>query len=243
MSLDVAGIKNPGEVHLNPSPVELVEHAIRRGEAKLSSTGALVAETGKYSGRSPKDRFFVRQSPSAEKIDWGPRNQPFEREKFDALYDRVREHLGGKELFVIDGYIGADPQYRIKLRVVAELAWHALFAQQLFRRPSREELEDFEPEFLSLSSPTFEAVPERDGTRSDTFVGVDLERELVLIVGSGYAGEIKKSIFTSANYLFPEEGALGMHCSANLGDDDQVALFFGLSGTGKTTLSADPHDA
>jgi phosphoenolpyruvate carboxykinase (ATP) len=240
MSLDVAGVKNPAEVHLNPTPVELIEHAIRRGEAKLSNTGALVAETGKYTGRSPKDRFFVRQSPSAEKIDWGPRNQPFEREKFDALYDRVREHLSGKELFVIDGYIGADPDYRIRLRVVAELAWHALFAQQLFRRPSREELEGFEPEFISLSSPTFEAVPERDGTRSETFVGVDLERELVLIVGSGYAGEIKKSIFTSGNYLFPEQGALGMHCSANLGGDDEVALFFGLSGTGKTTLSADP---
>jgi len=240
MSLEVACIKNPGRVYLNPSPSELVEHAIRRGEAQLSDTGALVAETGKYTGRSPKDRFFVRQSPSAEKIDWGARNQPFEREKFDALYDRVREHLGGKELFVIDGYIGADPQYRIKLRVVAEFAWHALFAQQLFRRPAREELEDFEPEFVSLSSPTFEAVPERDGTRTETFVGIDLERELVLIVGSQYAGEIKKSIFTSGNFLFPEEGAAGMHCSANVDDDDKVALFFGLSGTGKTTLSADP---
>ncbi|MPZ90891.1 MAG: phosphoenolpyruvate carboxykinase (ATP) [Actinobacteria bacterium] len=240
MSLEVAGIKNPGRVYLNPSPAELVEHAIRRGEAQLSDTGALVAETGKLTGRSPKDRFFVRHGKSAGKIDWGARNQPFELEKFDALYDRVREHLEGKELFVIDGYIGADPQYRIKLRVVAEYAWHALFAQQLFRRPPRKELEDFEPEFVSLSSPTFVAVPERDGTRTETFVGIDLERELVLIVGSGYAGEIKKSIFTSGNYLFPEEGAAGMHCSANVDEDDKVALFFGLSGTGKTTLSADP---
>ncbi|CAN5608633.1 phosphoenolpyruvate carboxykinase (ATP) [soil metagenome] len=240
MSLEVAGIKNPGTVYLNPSPAELVEHAVRRGEAQLSDTGALVAETGKLTGRSPKDRFFVRHGKSAEKIDWGARNQPFELEKFDALYERVREHLQGKELFVIDGYIGADPQYRIKLRVVAEYAWHALFAQQLFRRPVREELEDFVPEFVSLSSPTFEAVPERDGTRTETFVGIDLERELVLIVGSEYAGEIKKSIFTSGNYLFPEEGAAGMHCSANIDEDDKVALFFGLSGTGKTTLSADP---
>lgn len=240
MSFEVAGIKSPGRVYLNPSPAELVEHAIRRGEAQLSDTGALVAATGKLTGRSPKDRFFVRHGKSAEKLDWGPRNQPFELERFDALYDRVREHLEGKELFVVDGFIGADPQYRIKLRVVAEFAWHALFAQQLFRRPARDELEDFEPEFVSLSSPTFEAVPERDGTRTETFVGIDLERKLVLIVGSEYAGEIKKSIFTSGNYLFPEQGTAGMHCSANLGDDDKVALFFGLSGTGKTTLSADP---
>jgi len=240
MSSDVAGIKNPGRVHLNPSPAELVEHSIRLGEAKLSNTGALVAETGKLTGRSPKDRFFVRHGKSAEKIDWGARNQPFELDRFDALYERVRDHLSGKELFVVDGYIGADPQYQIKLRVVAEYAWHALFAQQLFRRPSREELDDFEPEFVSLSSPTFQAVPERDGTRTETFVGIDLERELVLIVGSHYAGEIKKSIFTSGNYLFPEQGAVGMHCSANVDDQGKVALFFGLSGTGKTTLSADP---
>ncbi|MGH2750277.1 MAG: phosphoenolpyruvate carboxykinase (ATP) [Actinomycetota bacterium] len=240
MSSDVAGIKNPGRLHLNPSPAELVELAIARGEAQLSNTGALVAVTGRLTGRSPKDRFLVRHGKSADEIDWGARNQPFELEKFDALYDRVRAHLEGRELFVIDGFIGADPQYRIKLRVVAEFAWHALFAQQLFRRPSRDELEDFEPEFVSLSSPTFEAVPERDGTRTETFVGLDLERELVLIVGSHYAGEIKKSIFTSGNYLFPEQGAVGMHCSANVGDDGKVALFFGLSGTGKTTLSADP---
>lgn len=240
MPSEVAGVKNPGSVHINPSPAELVELAISRGEAKLSSDGALVAVTGKYTGRSPKDRFFVRHGKSAESIDWGARNQPFEVDKFDALYDRVREHLSGKDLFVIDGFIGADPQHQIKLRVVAELAWHALFAQQLFRRPSRAELATFEPEFISLSSPTFETEPERDGTRTETFVGVDLERKLVLIVGSHYAGEIKKSIFTSGNYLFPAAGAVGMHCSASVGSDGGVALFFGLSGTGKTTLSTDP---
>jgi phosphoenolpyruvate carboxykinase (ATP) len=241
MSQEVAGIQNPGRVYLNPSPAELVELAIGRGEAQLSDTGALVAETGELSGRSPADRFFVRHGPSAERIDWGARNQPFDVDKFDALYERVRKHLEGKDLFVVDGYIGADPDYQIKLRVVAEFAWHALFARQLFRRPARADLEDFEPEFVSLSSPTFEADPERDGTRSKTFVGLDLERELVLIVGSQYAGEIKKSIFTSGNYLFPKKGAFGMHCSANVAGDGKVALFFGLSGTGKTTLSADPQ--
>ncbi|MGI8942012.1 MAG: phosphoenolpyruvate carboxykinase (ATP) [Actinomycetota bacterium] len=241
MSSEVAGIKNPGTLHVNPSPAQLVELAIARGEAQLAGSGALVAVTGKRTGRSPSDRFYVRHGASAEKIDWGTRNQPFDPDKFDALYERVRQHLEGKDLFVIDGYIGADPHYRIKLRVVAEFAWHALFAQQLFRRPERDELDDFEPEFISLAAPSFLAEPERDGTNSETFVGLDLERKLVLIVGSEYAGEIKKSIFTSGNYLFPEEGAVGMHCSANVGADNKVALFFGLSGTGKTTLSADPE--
>ena len=241
MSSDLAGIKHPGTVYVNPSVPELVELAISRGEGLLTETGALVATTGSHTGRSPKDRFLVSLGDSKDQIDWTT-NQPIEPGVFDALQQRVRYHLEGRDLFVIDAYIGADPAHRIKLRVITELAWHALFGRQLFRRPTPEEMESFEPEFVLLSAPTFEAVPDRDGTNSEAFVGLDLERKQVLICGTRYAGEMKKSMFSSGNYLFPiNDGVLGMHCSSNLGADDDVALFFGLSGTGKTTLSADPE--
>jgi len=239
-SQSLAGIQRPGSIYLNPSPSELVELAVRRGEGLLEVSGALVTTTGSRTGRSPKDRFFVSHGKSKDKIDWGKTNQPVEPEVFDALAQRVSDHLEGRELFVVDGILGADPNHRIRLRVVTELAWHALFCRQLFRRPGLDELESFEPEFTLLAAPSFGAVPKRDGTNSDAFIGIDLERKHVLITGSYYAGEMKKSIFTSANYLFPEQGVLPMHCSANVGPDGHVALFFGLSGTGKTTLSADP---
>lgn len=235
----IGGVKNPGKIHLNPSPPELVELAVARGEGVLAANGALVTETGPRTGRSPKDRFFVPHGRSKDRIDWGITNRPFELDKFDALQAKIRAHLEGRDLFVVDGYVGADPDYQIRLRLVAEYAWHALFAKQLFRRPSLQELEDFEPDFTLLSSPSFLAVPERDGTNSEAFVGIDLERHQILICGTRYAGEIKKSLFTAANYLLPEEGVLPMHCSANVGAENDVALFFGLSGTGKTTLSAD----
>ncbi|HVL64480.1 MAG TPA: phosphoenolpyruvate carboxykinase (ATP) [Actinomycetota bacterium] len=236
---DLAGIA-PGTVHRNPSAPELVEHAVRRGEATLAANGALVTETGARTGRSPADRFFVSHGEAKQRIDWGAVNKPVEASTFDALFGKVRDHLEGRELFVIDGYVGADPDHSIRLRVVTELAWHALFGLQLFRRPGRDELQDFEPDFTVVSAPTFSAVPQRDGTQSDAFIGLDLERKQVLICGTHYAGEMKKSIFTSANYLLPLDGVLPMHCSANLGERGDVALFFGLSGTGKTTLSADP---
>ncbi|HZA39331.1 MAG TPA: phosphoenolpyruvate carboxykinase (ATP) [Actinomycetota bacterium] len=239
-STSLAGIQRPGTIHLNPSSPELVELAVRRGEGLLAASGALVAKTGSRTGRSPSDRFFVSHGKSKDRIDWGKTNQPVEPEVFDALAQRVRDHLEGRELFVVDGIVGADPKHRIMLRVVTELAWHALFCQQLFRPPEPDELEGFEPEFTLLAAPSFQAVPKRDGTNSDAFIGVDLERSQVLIAGTFYAGEMKKSMFTSANYLFPEQGVLPMHCSANVGPDGHVALFFGLSGTGKTTLSADP---
>ncbi|HEX2241608.1 MAG TPA: phosphoenolpyruvate carboxykinase (ATP) [Actinomycetota bacterium] len=240
-SLEVAGIAGPGTVSRNATPSELIELAIARGEGLLADSGALVTRTGSRTGRSPKDRFFVEAGASKDHIDWGATNQPVEPSVFEGLHTRVREYLSGRDLFVVDGYVGADPAHRIKLRVVAELAWHALFARQLFRRPSPEELESFEPEFTVLSAPGFEAVPERDGTHSEAFVGIDLESQQVLICGTHYAGEMKKSLFTAANYLLPQQGVLPMHCSANLGAGDDVALFFGLSGTGKTTLSADPE--
>ena len=239
MPQELAGIEGAGQVYLNLSAPELVEHAVRRGEGTLASTGALVTKTGDRTGRSPNDRFFVSHGDSKQKIDWGQTNQPFEPEKFDALQERVRDYFKGREVFVVDGFVGADPKNRIRLRVIAEFAWHALFGHQLFRRLEPGETFDGEPDFVVLSAPNFHAVPARDGTNSEAFVGLDLERKQVLICGTQYAGEMKKSLFTSANYLYPERGILPMHCSANVGPEGDVALFFGLSGTGKTTLSAD----
>lgn len=223
----------------NLSVPALVEHAIRRGEARLAQPGALVAYTGDHTGRSPKDRFIVAHGESEDRVDWGGFNQPVSPEVFDSLYSKAVDHLSDGELFIVDGYVGADPDHQIRVRVIAQFAWHAVFVKQLFRRPTPEELETFEPDFTLLSAPTLEADPETDGTRTGTFVALDLERRRVLIVGTQYAGEMKKSIFSAANYLFPTQGVLTMHCSANSDENDNVALFFGLSGTGKTTLSAD----
>jgi phosphoenolpyruvate carboxykinase (ATP) len=237
----ITGIPEPGPVHMNLTTAELVELSLRREEGILADSGALVTRTGARTGRSPKDRFLVAHGESNEKIDWGQVNRPIEPEAFDALRQKAADHLRGKDLFVIDGYVGADPDHQIKLRVIAELAWHALFAKQLFRRPSTEEMGDFEPEFEVLAVPTCEADPAADGTNSEAFIGLDLERKKVVVLGTHYAGEIKKSIFSAANYLMPKDGVLSMHCSANIGEKRDVALFFGLSGTGKTTLSADPE--
>jgi phosphoenolpyruvate carboxykinase (ATP) len=240
---DLAGVRRPGNVYRNASAARLIELAVSRGEGALASSGALVTNTGARSGRSPSDRFFVARGESKDRIDWGETNQPVKPDVFEALFGRVRTHLEGRDLFVVDGFIGADPKHTIKLRVICELAWHALFARQLFRRPEASQLRNFQPEFTVVAAPNFAAVPARDGTNSDAFVGIDLENKQVLIVGTLYAGEIKKSIFTSANYLLPVAGVLPMHCSANIGPEGDVALFFGLSGTGKTTLSADPRRA
>ena len=239
-SENLAGVERPGKVHRNLSFPQLIEDSIHRGEGALARSGALVTKTGKRTGRSPKDRFFVSHGKSKDLIEWGPVNQPVELAVFDELFDRVRSHLEGRDLYVVDAYLGADPEHRIRLRVICERAWHALFCNQLFRRPVAEDLVEFEPEFIVVAAPSFEAVPERDNTNSEAFVGIDLERKQILICGTEYAGEIKKSLFTSANYLLPNQGVLPMHCSANIGANGDVALFFGLSGTGKTTLSADP---
>ena len=241
MAFDLAGIPRPGKVHTNLSAAALIELSISRGESTLAESGALVTRTGDRTGRSPSDRFFVSHGTAAERIDWGTGNQPVEPEIFDKLFDRIRDHLEGRDLFVVDGFVGADPDHRIKLRVITELAWHALFARQLFRTVEIDQSEEFDADFTVVAAPSFQAVPERDGTNSDAFIGLDLERHQVLICGTFYAGEIKKSMFTSANYLMPMDGVLPMHCSANVGSDGDVALFFGLSGTGKTTLSADPE--
>ena len=241
MSESVAGITTSGKIHTDLSVDELIQASLDAGEGKLAATGALVATTGERTGRSPKDRFVVKGGESAGRVDWGAVNQAVEPEVFDSLADKARSHLSGKDLYVVHGYVGADPKHRINLRLVTELAWHALFAKQLFRRPTEDELKEFEPEFELISAPLMQADPQSDGTNSEAFVGLDLDRKKVLIVGTQYAGEVKKSMFSAGNYLFPVDGVLTMHCSANVGSKDDVALFFGLSGTGKTTLSADPE--
>jgi phosphoenolpyruvate carboxykinase (ATP) len=229
------------KVHRNLHSGPLVEHAVRRGEGHLADNGAFAAYTGKYTGRTPKDRFMVKDSITANLVNWGEVNQPFDAAKFDAILERVLEHLRGKELFVQDLYAGADPKYRLPIRVINNHAWQNLFVRAMFIRPNNDELQSHQPEFTVLGVPDFLADPQRDGTRSEAFIGVNFTRKLVLVVGSGYAGEMKKSIFSIMNFLLPQRNVFPMHCSANVGKDGVTALYFGLSGTGKTTISADPE--
>lgn len=229
----------PARVYCNLSPADLAEHAIRRGEATLTNQGALCALTGKYTGRSPRDKFLVDSGQTHDIIDWTV-NTPLSPTNFDALLDRLSSYAHDKKLFVFDGFAGADPRYRVPVRIVTEHAWHCLFAHQLLIRPTPGELAAHTPAFTLIDIPSFQADPARDGVRSPTVIALDFEQGAGLIVGTEYAGEIKKSIFTVLNYLLPQRGALPMHCSANIGRDGDVALFFGLSGTGKTTLSTTP---
>jgi phosphoenolpyruvate carboxykinase (ATP) len=239
--VDAHGIHDAGTVYWNLSPAELYEHAVRRQEAQIAAGGALVALTGDHTGRSPNDKFVVEAGASAGEVWWGNVNRPFQQGHFDALRRRVAGSFAGKDLYVFDGYAGADPAHRLRVRVVTELAWHSLFARNMFVRETEgARLADFTPELTVLSAPSLRADPAVDGTRSGTFILLDLEQRMVLIGGSQYAGEIKKSVFSVMSYELPLAGVLSMHCSANYGADrDDVALFFGLSGTGKTTLSAD----
>ncbi|HCU11485.1 MAG TPA: phosphoenolpyruvate carboxykinase (ATP) [Gemmatimonadetes bacterium] len=232
--------ERPAPERRSLSPAALYEHAIRRDEAVIVSTGALTAETGQHTGRSPKDKFFVKEPTSQEAI-WWVANQPIAPDKFDGLLQRVDEFCDSHEVFTQDVFACADPRYRLRVRVVSELAWHSLFARNLFIRPNADELLNFEPDLTVVSVPSVKADPKRDGTRSETFILVNLARRIVIIGGTEYAGEIKKSVFTALNYFLPAQGVFPMHCSANVSSGgSDVALFFGLSGTGKTTLSADP---
>jgi len=225
----------------NLSPAALYEEAIRRGEASVVSTGALTAETGKHTGRSPRDKFFVKEPTSQDAIWWHPGNQPIASAKFDQLLARMEQFIASHEVYTQDVFACADPRFRLRVRVITEQAWHSLFARNLFIRPDADELMNFEPDFTVISLPSVHADPKADGTHSETFILVNLGRRIVIIGGTGYAGEIKKSIFTALNYLLPAQGVFPMHCSANTEPDgSDVALFFGLSGTGKTTLSAEP---
>lgn len=239
---EVAQLLQGTNIQLQLSVPRLVEKVLARGEGVLTATGAVCASTGRYTGRSPKDKFIVKDGSTAANIDWGTVNEPISEETFTKLYAKVLDYLSAKEeVFVFNGFAGADKKYRLPIQVINEYAWHNLFAQQLFITPTEEELGAHEPEFTVISAPDFKADPEIDGTRSEAFILISFEKKVVLIGGTQYAGEMKKSIFSVMNYLLPERGVLSMHCSANVGREGDVALFFGLSGTGKTTLSADPN--
>ncbi len=229
------------EVHYNLSVTELVEYALRREEGVLTPTGALRTTTGKYTGRSPKDRFIVDEQENHDMIAWGNVNRPISEKAFNNLYKKVVHYLSEQELFVFDGYAGADTNYRLPIRVINQYAWQNIFVHQLFIRPTETELSNHKAEFTVISAPGFQADPAVDGTNSEAFVIINLKEKIVLIGGTRYAGEMKKSIFSVMNFLLPQKNVLSMHCSANVGKDKDVALFFGLSGTGKTTLSADPN--
>lgn len=239
--LDSLLAENGATVRRNLSVPELTEIAIKRGEAQLADTGALSARTGQYTGRSPKDKFLVDDAETHGRVEWGKTNQPLLSEKFAGLLDRMTAFAAGRELFVFDGFAGAEAGSRLAIRIVTQYAWHSQFAHQLFLRPTPSELADFAPQFTLLDLPSFHADPTLDGVRSETVIALDLTQKIGLIGGTEYAGEIKKSVFTVLNYLLPQAGIFPMHCSANVGPDGSTALFFGLSGTGKTTLSADPN--
>ncbi|AIF83371.1 ATP-dependent phosphoenolpyruvate carboxykinase [Candidatus Nitrososphaera evergladensis SR1] len=237
-TLDIKLVK----AHMNLPVPALVEMILQSKEGVLSSTGALSVRTGKFTGRSPDDKFLVDDDVTHGTVDWGKVNRPISEENFDKIYRRMKKHIEDKELFVFDGYVGADPENRLPIRVINNRAWHNLFARQIFIRPDNSgELDGFKPEFTLISADDFAANPASEGTRTETFIIVNFKRKIVLIGSTSYAGEIKKAMFSIMNFLLPRKGIFPMHCSANVGKGGDVALFFGLSGTGKTTLSADPE--
>lgn len=243
LKLTSVSLENTGVVRWNLTPSMLVEETLRRGEGQLADNGALCVRTGKFTGRSPKDKFVVPGEQTASQVWWGSVNQPLANEKFQQLFQKMRHFLENKELFVRDVYAGADANHRLKVRVINTKAWANLFVYNMFIRPEEAELENFQPDWHVIQVPEFKADPRFDGTRQENFTLVNVEEKVILIGGSGYTGEIKKGIFTVLNYLLPQQGTLPMHCSANVGPEGDTAIFFGLSGTGKTTLSADPERA
>ena len=240
--LRAAGLMNLAQAHWNLSVPALYEEAVRRREALIADSGPLVCRTGQHTGRSPNDKFVVKEPSSAEHVWWGKVNRPFDQTRFDLLHRHLLAYLEGKEVYVQDGYAAADPAYRLPIRIITEFAWHSLFARHMFiGEPDPATLARHEPEFTVIDAPGCKADPARHGTNSDVFIVLNFAKRLVIIGGTHYAGEIKKSIFTVMNYLLPLRTAMPMHCSANVGSRGDVALFFGLSGTGKTTLSSDPE--
>ena len=240
IGLAKVGINNSGPLYRNLSPPELIERSLHGNEATLAQSGALRVTTGQRTGRSPNDKFVVDDLEVSKEIWWGASNRPFTSDAFERLRLKMTAYLQNRPLYVFDGFAGTDPRYRLPIRVINELAWQNLFAHQLFVRPSEEELKTHSPEFTVIAAPNFKADPNQDETNSEGFILLSLARKLILIGGIHYAGEIKKSIFTVMNYLLPLRNVMPMHCSANSGVSGDVALFFGLSGTGKTTLSSDP---
>ena len=243
MSLDLSylGITATKEIYRNLPVAILTEKALARGEGTLSNTGALVVKTGKYTGRSANDKFIVDTPAVHDEIAWGKVNRPIDKATYDAIYSKVVAYLQNREIFVFDGFAGADKKYMQRFRIINELASQNLFIHQLLRRPTEEDLVDFKPDYTIIAAPGFKCIPEIDGTRSEAAILVNYEEKMVVICGTQYAGEIKKSVFSVMNYILPKMGVFPMHCSANIGHDGDSAVFFGLSGTGKTTLSADPN--
>lgn len=241
-NLEEHGIRTSGDIHWNLTTPRLYEAIVRKGEALLAHGGPVVVNTTPHTGRSAKDKFVIDDSATHDVIWWGPVNHPLTAERFSALYQRLLLYMSGKDLFVQDCFAGASRRHRLPIRVITEYAWQSLFARSLFICPTVTELECHRPEFTLINVPSFQAFPESDGTNSEVIILVNFSRKLILIGGTGYGGEIKKAIFTVMNYILPRErDTLSMHCSANVGPAGDVALFFGLSGTGKTTLSADPN--
>ncbi|MEX2152756.1 MAG: phosphoenolpyruvate carboxykinase (ATP) [Gemmatimonadaceae bacterium] len=241
-TLKAQGLKPSGNVHWNLVQTVLLEAAIRRAEGELADMGPFVAVTAPHTGRSPNDKFVVEERSTEKDVDWGKVNQPFAPEKFDRLLTDVRDYLNERgDLFVQDLYCGADPKYRLSVRYVSPSAWHMAFVRNMFIRPDVADLASFDPNFTVLHAPEFEADPAKHGTRTGTFIVLNLAKRMILVGGTRYAGELKKAMFTVMNYYMPKQGVLSMHCSANTGRAGDTALFFGLSGTGKTTLSADPE--
>ncbi|MEZ4858453.1 MAG: phosphoenolpyruvate carboxykinase (ATP) [Flavobacteriaceae bacterium] len=240
ISIESYGIKN-ATVKYQLSSEQLHEETLQKGQGKEANTGALAVNTGEFTGRSPQDRFIVKDDITKDKVWWGNINIPFDPASFDALYNRVTEYLSGKEVYVRDSFACADPNYRLNIRVITEHPWSNMFAYNMFLRPEENELKNFTPEWLIVNAPSFMAVPDRDGTRQHNFAILNFTKKIALIGGTGYTGEIKKGIFSALNFILPVfKNTLPMHCSANVGEDGETAIFFGLSGTGKTTLSADP---
>src|SRR6516164_929851 len=244
-SRDRSGLEQHGIRHIktafwNLNTPALLEHAIERREGHLAANGAFVVRTGQFTGRSPKDKFLVRNEITDQTVEWGPVNQPMSEAHFERLYAEVSSFWQGRDVYVQDCRVGADEEHGIPIRVITQYAWHALFARQLFIQLGSGEISNHEPQFTILFAPEFQASPSEHGTNSQTCIVLDFKKRVVLICGTSYAGEMKKSAFTVLNYLLPEQGVFPMHCSANQGAAGDVALFFGLSGTGKTTLSADP---
>jgi len=238
-SLEKTGLIDTNGVHWDLNTAELFEHACRRGEGHLTADGAFIALTGEHSGRSPNDRFIVEEPSTRAEISWGDVNKPISIDSFNRLHDKMVDYLNGREIFAQDCYCGADPNHRLNIRVITENAWHSLFARNMFIQPDLIDLESFKPGFTVLHAPTFLADPEIDNTNSGAFIIINMAKKIIIVGGSAYAGEIKKSIFSVMNFFMPAKKILPMHCSANIGKDGNSAIFFGLSGTGKTTLSAD----
>jgi phosphoenolpyruvate carboxykinase (ATP) len=241
-TLEQLGLNNCANVFWNLTPSDLVEETIINGQGILTDTGALAIDTGEFTGRSPKDRFIVCDSNTENTVWWGDVNIKFSPEKFDALYNRMQAYLANRDIYVRDAYACADPNYRINIRVITEYPWSNMFAYNMFLRPELKELENFKADWHIVCAPGFKANPQIDGTRQHNFAIINFTKKMIIIGGTGYTGEIKKGIFSVLNYVLPhEKNTLSMHCSANIGKNGDTAIFFGLSGTGKTTLSADPE--